>query len=340
MKKSAFLKAAILLLVAACGHGKADVPAAGNPDAAAAGQPAEGVVMIQDQVTADQQRDLAIAFGLPRVVAVNAYLSRYLVVEAVYQATALSGAAYLGRITNTGTLISSYGGVQYLPQPTDRLVVQLGQERHEFVVKETQGNTQAQTAATWLLMPHILRYTHVLPGQAEVELAVQYDGSSFVSEVTGWYQHSGQRYDLRLRASGQSQTQRGIDGQEAATEYDFTGTISRVGLVINVSEHHVSSLAAAFHPTLQLPGQRGSASRFIATINNTLKTGDAEYKFENVRVQTDMAARGGSGSAGLTGLDGKILQNGQVLGQCVLQDGQAFLAVRSNLVPLDLTAAR
>jgi hypothetical protein len=340
MKKSVFLKAAVFLLVAACGNGKADVPAAGNPDAAAAGRSAEEVAMKQDQVTPDQQHDLAIAFGLPRVVAVNAYLSRYLVVEAVYQATALSGSAYYGRITNTGTLTTASGGVQYLPQPADRLVLLLGQERHEFVVKEAQGNMQAQTATAWLLMPHVLRYTHVLPGQAEVELAVQYDGSNFASEVTGWYQNSGQRYDLRLRASGRSQTQRGVDGQEAGTEYDFTGTISGEGLVINVSEHHFSTLAAANHPSRQLPGQRGSASRFIGTINNTLKSGDTEYRFENVRVQTDMVARGNSGSAGLTGLDGRILRNGQVLGQCVLRDGRAFLAIHSGLIPLDLPVAR
>ena len=44
---------------------------------------------------------LPIAFGLPRVVAMNAYLSRSLVVEAVYQATALSGVGMMGQVTNT-----------------------------------------------------------------------------------------------------------------------------------------------------------------------------------------------------------------------------------------------
>ena len=85
----------------------------------------------------------------------------------------------------------------------------------------------------------------VAPGQAEVEMAVQYDGVSFQSEVTGWYEQSGQRYDLNLRASGQSTTQRGIDGQEAATEYDFTGTISGVtsfGFFVALDAYFVEGL--------------------------------------------------------------------------------------------------
>ncbi len=336
MKKPSVMRIAILLLATACGNGSGDVPAVENGEAVAGVRSPENVDMVQDKITEDQQRDLAIAFGLPRVIAVNAYLSRSLIVEAVYQATGLSGSGLYGQITNTGTLTAAYGGLQYLPQPADRLVLDLGQERHEFVVKEAQGNMQAQTAASWLIMPHVLRYTHVLPGQAEVEMAVQYDGVNFQSEVTGWYQQSGRRYDLKLQASGQSQTQRGIDGQEARTEYDFTGTITREGFVLNVSEHHVSSLAAAIHPSRLLPSQRGSASRFNGTINNTLKIGEVEYKLENVQVQTDMKARGDTGTAGLTGLDGRILRSGTLLGQCVLQNGQAFLDIQSARIPLDL----
>lgn len=299
MKNSVFLKVAVLLLAAACGSGSDNVPAVDDPMAPSEGPTAGAVGRMKDEIPADQQHDLAIAFGLPRVIAVNAYLSRALIVEAVYQATALSGSGYYGQITNTGTLTAAYGGLQYLPQPADRLVLQLGQERHEFVVKEAQGNMQAQTAIDWLLMPHVLRYTHIMPGQAEAEMAVQFDGVKFISEVTGWYLQSGQRYDLKLRASGRSQTQRGIDGQEAQTEYDFTGTISQEGFTLNVAERHAMSLAAAFHPSRLLPSQRGSASRFNGTINNTLKRGGVEFRFENVRVQTDMAARGGGGFGGL-----------------------------------------
>ena len=327
---------ALLLLAMACGNGGDERPAMDRRAATEGESTPEDPEMVQEQVSGDEQHDLAIAFGLPRVIAVNAYLSRSLVVEAVYQATALSGSGYYGQITNTGTLTTEYGGLQYLPQPSDRLVVRLGPETHEFVVREAQGNAQAPTAANWLIYPHILRYRHVLPGQAEVEMAVQYDGVTFRSEVNGWYEQSGQRYDLSLTAAGQSTTQRGIDGQEVATEYDFTGTISREGFTLNVSEHHVSALASAMHPSRQLPSQRGSASRFTGIINNVLQSGDVEYRLENVRVQTDMVARRGEGSAGLTDFGGQILRNGTVLGQCVLQSGQAFLDTGTARIPLDL----
>jgi hypothetical protein len=204
MKNPTVLGVAVALLVASCGNGGGDNPAAENRGTADGGSTPEVPEMVQEQITNDEQRDLAIAFGLPRVVAVNAYLSRSLIVEAVYQATALAGSGFYGQVTNTGTLTTEYGSLQYLPEPTDRLVLRLGEETHEFVVRDVQGNMQAQTAASWLLYPHILRYRHVLPGQAEVEMSVHYDGMSYQSEMTGWYEQSGQRYDLNLGASGQS----------------------------------------------------------------------------------------------------------------------------------------
>ena len=112
-------------------------------------------------------RRLPIAFGLPRLAAANAYLSRAMVVESVYQATALSGAGMMGQVRNTGTLAPGFGGMyQYSPQPTDRLVVSYAGQTHEFVVHEASGNSQAMTSDAWLLSPHQLRYTHRLQGQA------------------------------------------------------------------------------------------------------------------------------------------------------------------------------
>ena len=106
---------------------------------------------------------LAIAFGLPRVTSINAYISRYLVVESVYQATIASGSMF-GQIANTGTLLIAPYGVRYQPDPTDRLIVKLGDQTHEFVIKEAQGNVAAPSAMEWLLSPHVLRYTtHRLP---------------------------------------------------------------------------------------------------------------------------------------------------------------------------------
>ena len=334
MNTPAVLGFLAFFMVSACGGEGSD----GYPDAGlkAADLAAGEAEMVEKQLSQEDPQDLAIAFGLPRVVAVNAYLSRALIVEAVYQATLLSGSGMYGQITNTGTLTTEYGGLQYLPQPADRLILRLGEETHEFVVRDVQGDLQAQTAAAWLIMPHVLRYRHVLPGQAEVEVAVQFDGVNFQSEVVGWYQQSGHRYDLDLMAGGQSVTQRDMTGQEARTDYDFSGTISREGFSLEVSEHHTSTMAAASHPSRLLPSQRGSASRFNGTINNVIRSGGVESRFVDVQVQTDMTERGGTGTAGLTHLAGQVFRDGTLFGQCVLQAGQAFLDTGSARIPLDL----
>ena len=65
-----------------------------------------------------------------------------------------------------------------------------------------------------------------------------------------------------------------------------------------------------------------------------------EFRLENVQLQTDMVARGGSGTAGLTHLSGQVFRNGTLFGQCVLQAGQAFLDTGSTLLPLDLPPGR
>ncbi len=277
---------------------------------------------------------LRIAFGLPRIIAANVYLSRGLVVEAVYQATALSGGAQTGRVVNTGTLALGVGGLRYSPQPADRLVVILGQQTHEFVVKEARGNVQAATAAAWVMSPHILRYVHRLPGQAQTEIAARFDGVRFDVEVQGWYVQSGMRYELSLTASGQSSGRRDFHGQDVRTDYDLRGKISGGDLEIDVNEHHTSALAAATNLRL-LPSQRGSASRFNAAINNVLRIGGVEYKLHNVQVQTDQKARGGQGQAGLTHLEGEILRAGATFGRLVLRAGRAILETASGPVALD-----
>lgn len=155
---------------------------------------------------------LPVAFGLPRVVAVNVYMSRGLVVEAVYQATALSGGASFGRIVNTGTLVLGPAGLQYQHGPTDRLVLKLGTQTHEFVVKDAQGNMAAATATAWLFSTHRLHYTHRLPGQAEADISLSFDGYRFQAKIKGWSMVSGARYTVDLTASGQSATRRDYHG--------------------------------------------------------------------------------------------------------------------------------
>ena len=54
----------------------------------------------------------------------------------VYEATRLSGGGAAGRVVNTGTLEVDTRGVRYRRNPTDRLVLNLDDQRHEFVIEE------------------------------------------------------------------------------------------------------------------------------------------------------------------------------------------------------------
>ena len=282
-----------------------------------------------------QTLGLPIAFGLPRVVALNVYMSRGLVVEAVYQATALSGGSYYGRIVNTGTLVLGPAGLQYQPSPTDRLVLKLGTQTHEFVVKNAQGNMAAATSTAWLFSPHRLHYTHRIPGQADADISLSFDGNRFQAKVKGWSMVGGVRYTVDLTASGQSATRRDYHGQEVQTEYNLSGNVQGEGFAVEVNERHTFGLAAATN--LRMPqSMRGSASRFNGTLNNVLRVGEDEYKFANVQIQTDMKGRGGTGSAGVTNATGQVLLNGKPFGRCVLQSGQVFLSTENGQIPLDL----
>jgi hypothetical protein len=146
---------------------------------------------------------------------------------------------------------------------------------------------------------------------------------------------SGTRYEVNLRAAGQTAGSSGYHGQDAQTQYDLTGTINGSGLEIDVNERHSFSMASATGLSL-LPSQRGSASRFNGVLNNVLRVGNETYQLQNVQVQTDQRTRGtASGQAGLTLLDGILLRSGQPFGRFVLQAGRAFVQTQSGLFPLD-----
>jgi hypothetical protein len=247
----------------------------------------------------------------------------------------------MGQVTNTGTLSPGYGGgFQYSPQPSDRLIVNLGpQQTHEFFVRQAQGNIQARTATEWVMSPHVLQYFHRLQGQVEAELSAQFNGTQFQVQVQGWYMQSGTRYDLNLSATGHTSGSSGYDGQDAQTQYDLTGSISGGGFEVEVHERHSSTMASATSLRL-LPSQRGSASRFNGVLNNVLRIGGDEYRFQNVQVQTDQRTRGtATGQAGLTMLEGMVMRSGQPFGRLVSQSGQAFLQTQSGMLPLDMPIA-
>jgi hypothetical protein len=283
----------------------------------------------------DVANGLRLAFGLPRIAAANVYMSRSMVVEAVYQATALSGGALYGRIVNTGTLAQGYGGAfQYSPQPTDRLVVHFGGQVHEFVVHEAQGNPQAMTSDAWLLSPHLLRYRHRLGNEAEADITVSYDGSAFEVSVQGWTTQWGERYELDIRTAGRQAGVRDYGGQDIQTVYDVAGTIRGQGLELTVQERHVSSLVAATSPRL-LPSQRGTASQSSSTLNNVLSLGGARYQLRDVQIESGSQARAGQGSAGMTGVSGTVLRDGEPYGRFVYQGGRAILETSDGPIAMD-----
>jgi len=290
----------------------------------------------EEEVPADKlEKNLAVAFSLPRAAATGVYQSRDLLVEAVYQATNLSGGALRGEIVITGTLRVSDDGIQYSAEPTDRLVVKLDGQTHEFVIKEAQGSDQAATATAWLDEPHMIRYSHKLEGEAEAEISVRFETTRFSAEVKGWCRQFGMRYKVDLKSAGRTAAEGDFHGREEKTGYTLEGTISGGGAEIAVSEKHTFEMASATNLRL-LPSQRGSASRFNVTIGNVLRFGGAEYSFKNVEIQFDTKTKGNETQSGLTRAVGAVLRNGKPFGSCAVLVGKAVLKSPSGTVVLDL----
>lgn len=280
---------------------------------------------------------LAVAFGLPRIVATNTYMSRGLVVEAVYEATRLSGSA--GRVIKTGTLEVTAKGTRYRRVPDDRLILTFGDQRYEFVVTEAQGDASATTAAAWLLLPHRLEYTVRVPEQAESDVSVRFNGRHFNIGVKGWTTLGPERYTVDLKASGQSASAWDMHGRQMRTEYSLTGKVQgqQMDIAVDVNEQHISNMAAATNLRL-LYSMRGSASRFSATLNNRMQVGGDEYTFDGVRIQTDVIERGGQGRMRLTDVSGQVLRNGRTYGHCVLKARRPVLETDEGPIALDLVS--
>lgn len=279
-------------------------------------------------------KGLAVAFALPRVVALGVVSSGNLCVEAVYQATILSGGAQSGRIVSTGTLQVGQFGPQYSPAPADRLVVTIGGKTHEFVLKDAQGNMQAESAGQWLAAPHVLEYSHKMGSDAEATIRNRFDGSRFDVSVEGWYTQAGTRYDVKLTAAGGAAGERDATGADTRTGYDLRGTIRAPDIEVDVDERHATTFASAMGLD-RLPSQRGSASRFEATIRNVLRASGAEYRFDQVRVQADSRTKGNDTTSGVTGLEGAVLRDGAPFGRCVLAGERAMLVTDAGPIALD-----
>ncbi len=322
----------ICALLAACDEGVAAVPS--GPVESSVRASAESPAGEESALHANVRRCLPIAFSLPRFIAGNVHSSRSTLVEAVYFAT---GAQH-GQITMTGTITVAREGVTYAPTPADRLVVKLGGEVHEFVVKEVQGDNQAASAAGWLASPHILHYTHKLGERADAEIRVKFDGKRFEANAKGFVKVGGTRYDANLTAVGATEGTRDLDGFDIATRYDLTGKITGAGCEIAVSEHHVLKSAGAYSMRL-LTTQRGSASQTDARLANVLKCDGATYALSNVELRTETVDKGKEQRSGITAVSGQVVRDGAPFATCALQNGAVYAMAGTQVLRLDDIAA-
>ena len=281
-------------------------------------------------------KGLAVAFGLPRVAIVGANTSRNTLVESVYGASQLAG---MGTVVNTGTVTVTQAGAQYQPSPADKLVVKFGDLTQEFVIRDAAGDATQSTAAGFLQRPHRLSYRHSIPGQAEGDMAVNFDGQGFSATIKGWSVFHGQKYDVDLQVEGRVVTAGGFtaDGGGSRTAYQVKGRITHAEFDVDVDERHEIAFESAYSLDL-LHSQRGFASRLTATLNNRLRVKSAEYRLDNVQVVTDVMEKGFKSSQGVVSSTGRVLLNGSEFGDIALVGNTSVLRTRSGNITLDLVS--
>lgn len=321
---------ALVLFVLAAGCGSSATTAPGtptnpnaNPAPAAPSPAAKG----------SAPKGLAIAFGAPRLIATSALGSRAMVVGAVYAATALSGAQGSGRIVSTGTLRVVGEQATYAAQPTDRLVVLMSGKRHEFVLKNAQGDAAAADATAWLLSPHRLTYHHSIQGEAEGDFDMRYDGSSFTVKMEGKATFDGCPTEIHLQATGATGGTRDVHGHELQTRYEMTGTLRGDGFLVNVQEAHTMTSVSA-QSLSTLPSMRGSASRVATTLGSNLVSGGHTFRFENVQAQSDFKEKGGHTVNQESTTSGTVSCDGAAYGQCAMVGGVPVVSSQRAVLPL------
>ncbi len=320
----------LVLFVLASGCGNSATTAPGNP-ANPNTNPAPLEPSPAGQVSAP--KGLAIAFGAPRLIATSALGSRAVVVGAVYAATALSGAQGTGRIVSTGTLRVVGEQATYAAQPTDRLVVLMGSQRHEFVLKNAQGNASAADATAWLLSPHVLTYHHSIQGEAEGDFDMRYDGNSFTVKIDGKATFDGCPTEIHLQATGATGGTRDLHGHELQTRYEMAGTLRGEGFEVKVQEAHTMTSVSA-QSLSTLPSMRGSASRIATTLGSTLVSGGHTFRFENVQAQGDFKEKGGRTVNQESTTSGTLTCDGAAFGECAMVGGVPVVRSQHAVLPL------
>jgi len=339
--------ASYLSLVLLCACNREQAAQASGPAAArtaTAGAPGStterGVEAMPDGVgsnipVVDPSPALSAAFGLPRLATMGVMTSRTMLAEAVYFATAQTGAAQQGQVTRSGTITGNQHGWQYSPAPADKLVVNVGGQVHEFAGIDAQGDNTAEYAANWLAAPHRLGYRYRIPDQVEVAVQERFDGQTFEARVIGWSALLGPRYEVELTARGAVQSQGDVDGREAQMRYDVVGRIHGEGHEVDVREQHSSDFASANSLRL-LTSQRGWASQLRCTIGSTVRAGGDTYRFQDVQVESAMKEKGGQTTSSVVSASGTIERNDQPFAEVALRAGLPVAIAGGTVIPLQI----
>lgn len=315
---------AALLLAAACGRSTNETRDAGAPEAAPGAAP-----------TTEVPAALPLAFAVPRLAATSLQTSQTMLVEAVWAATAKSGARQLGGVTSTGTLRVVGNDAVYSAEPTDRLVLEFAGKHHEFRLRSAQGDPQAADASGWLAAPHTLAWHHTLAGEADVDVDLRYDGAAFAATVRGTSWFAGHRLELALEVQGRTEGTRDLDGHDLTTRARMTGTLTGEGFRIDVREEHALQSAAAQSLRL-LYSQRGSSTRIDTTSASTVTTGGHTFRFENVTSRADTTEKGGRTVHQESAVAGAVTRDGAAFGQLAMVGGVPVLQTRSRATPFVL----
>ncbi len=287
------------------------------------------------QALGQAPRGLAIALGAPRLIAQAVVSSRSMLVQAVYQASELSGAGANGGVTSTGTLTVSEAGAQYAPSPADKLIVVLGKERHEFVLEAVQGNTQALDPWTWMASPHALRYQHAASKHAQAAVELKFDGVNFEAKIKGFAPFGGERVALEIAAKGRTQGEKDAHGQDVTTVYALSGKLSGSEFEVDVDEQHSMRTVASTSLRL-LHSMRGSATSVQSQIASRLQIGADRYGFEGLIVHSDYAEKGGQVKNQETKLSGTVTLNGKPFGACSIEGGVPIVTTAAGPLMLRL----
>ncbi len=281
-------------------------------------------------------RDQALrqTFETPRQLVGKAYLSRRILLEALFQSTGLSERGPAAGTVSSGTLTVQGTDSGYEAQPTDRLVVHIEGQTHEFIIEEMRGNFLAHDAAEWLTSTHALRYRYRVPGQAELSVVLSFDRVLFEMSISGWYVDSGTRFDTDLVAKGQASGTLDQYGQQVWANFTATGSLRGGGLEIDVRQQHNGSLGVSsgvLHPDAS---RASPAGRSRVAISNSVRMGQEVYGFSEVEIETEIRLAPGTAEAVLVSLTGSVFRGGQLFGTMVLQGGQPLVQAGSTTISL------